>query len=222
MATEDSKSTSHDAASSLPWLESIAQIVIFYSIGAVLRGNRIVRSGLHPRRHRLLAVERARHRGVLHVRVLWYRWHTKNRLRYPFSMLAMIDLLAILPFYLGLAVDLRLRLVRTLRILRLFKLYRYNTALQNVMHGIPQSQERAGRGRLRRRDRESCSARWRSTNSSTSPAGQVRRLSDAVWWSFVTLTTVGYGDLIRSRRAAGSLRSSRWWSASASSARSSA
>lgn len=49
------------------------------------------------------------------------RW---PRLKYTFSLYALIDLLAILPFYLSAFVHIDLRLLRVLRLLRLLKLFR--------------------------------------------------------------------------------------------------
>ena len=49
------------------------------------------------------------------------RW---PRLKYAFSLYALIDLLAILPFYLSAFVHIDLRLLRVLRLLRLLKLFR--------------------------------------------------------------------------------------------------
>lgn len=49
------------------------------------------------------------------------RW---PRLKYAFSLYALIDLLAILPFYLSAFVTIDLRLLRVLRLLRLLKLFR--------------------------------------------------------------------------------------------------
>ena len=45
------------------------------------------------------------------------RWAlSENRSRYPFSFLAIVDLLAILPFYISLGIDIRgLRAIRLLR-----------------------------------------------------------------------------------------------------------
>ena len=57
------------------------------------------------------------------------------RIRYIFSFMALIDLFAILPFYLPLVftVDLRvLRMFRLLRLLRLLKMNRYITALVSI------------------------------------------------------------------------------------------
>ncbi|MEK7245281.1 MAG: ion transporter, partial [Pseudomonadota bacterium] len=50
----------------------------------------------------------------------------RARLRYAMSFHAVIDLLAILPFYLAALVQIDLRFLRILRILRLLKLTRYS------------------------------------------------------------------------------------------------
>ena len=52
-----------------------------------------------------------------------------GRLRYMLTPIALVDLLAILPFYLSLYVTIDLRFLRVLRLLRLFKLTRYSPAL---------------------------------------------------------------------------------------------
>ena len=59
----------------------------------------------------------------------------KARLRYIFSFMALIDLLAILPAYLPMIIpiDLRvLRILRTIRIFRIFKINRYTNALKTI------------------------------------------------------------------------------------------
>ena len=59
----------------------------------------------------------------------------KARLKYVFSFMALIDLFAILPFYLPFIfpIDLRvLRMLRIIRLLRIFKVSRYTTALTTI------------------------------------------------------------------------------------------
>ncbi len=62
-----------------------------------------------------------------------YRHPLWGRLRYAFSTIALIDLLAILPFYLPLLGLEELRYLRSLRLFRLFKLFRYS-AIQRPSH----------------------------------------------------------------------------------------
>jgi voltage-gated potassium channel len=73
------------------------------------------------------------------------RWIRSKNWRYPITFTAIVDLLAVLPFYVGFLVDLRvLRLIRTLRMLRLFKLHRYNTALRSFVASIRNAGDQLG------------------------------------------------------------------------------
>jgi voltage-gated potassium channel len=119
-------------------------------------------------------------------------------LKQVFSFMAVIDLLAILPFYLPLAVrlDLRfLRILRLFRLLRIFKLNRYNTSMELI-------------GRVIRNEREkifitsfimfvmimlSASAMYYVENEAQPE--QFPNIIATVWWAVATLTTVGYGDV---------------------------
>jgi voltage-gated potassium channel len=135
--------------------------------------------------------------GILFTLEYLYRWWTaKDRLRHPVTLMALIDAAAVLPFYLGLIVDLRtLKLIRTLRVLRVFKLYRYNTALQNVLHGFRKvKHELAVVGLVVVIVVVVSSEAMYEFEHDVQP-DKFGRLSDSVWWSFVTLTTVGYGDM---------------------------
>ncbi len=54
-----------------------------------------------------------------------------RKLAFVFSFFGIIDLVAILPFYLALGIDLRsIRVFRLLRLFRVFKLARYSDAIQ--------------------------------------------------------------------------------------------
>ena len=57
-----------------------------------------------------------------------------NKLKFIFSFYGLIDLLAILPFYLNTGIDLRsIRIFRLLRLFRAFKLFRYSKAINRFM-----------------------------------------------------------------------------------------
>lgn len=121
-------------------------------------------------------------------------------LKYIFSFMAIVDLLAILPFFLPfVSVDLRflrmLRLLRTTRLLRVFKLGRYTSSLQMISDVVKKtsSQLVSSIG--------VCfilmlfaSILMYSAENPTQPEAFPNVIS-SLWWAVCTLTTVGYGDV---------------------------
>lgn len=126
------------------------------------------------------------------------RWATAARKRsYPFRPLAIVDLLAVLPFYFGFLVDLRmLRLVRTLRILRLFKLFRYNEALKSFSRSCEKVQRELNVLGIAVVFLVFFSGSIMFEAERNVQPQMFGRYSDGIWWSVVTLTTVGYGDKV--------------------------
>ncbi|MDB5339156.1 MAG: voltage-gated potassium channel [Planctomycetaceae bacterium] len=125
------------------------------------------------------------------------RWISSRSWIYPFRLMAIIDLLAILPFYLGFLFDLRsLRLIRAGRVLRLMKLYRYTDALNGIQNAFMQVRYEFGiigfavftLGCL-------CSVGIYESEKNVQPQ-MFAKLSDAAWYTVTTLTTVGYGDKV--------------------------
>ena len=62
-----------------------------------------------------------------------YRHPVFGRLRYALTPLAVIDLLAVLPFYLAFLVPMDLRLLRVFRLIRVLKVTRYSAALRSLV-----------------------------------------------------------------------------------------
>ncbi|MCA9124287.1 MAG: ion transporter [Planctomycetaceae bacterium] len=114
---------------------------------------------------------------------------------YPYSRLGIIDLVAILPFWAGFAVPpAALHYVRTLRILRLFKFYRYSKAMRSFVAGLVKARERlAGMGMVVLILLMFGAVGMYEIEGTEQP-DKFGTLMNAFWWTTVTLTTVGYGD----------------------------
>jgi voltage-gated potassium channel len=112
------------------------------------------------------------------------------------SFYGIIDLFAILPFYLTTGLDLRsLRIFRLMRLLRLFKLVRYSKALERLYRAF----------QLVRTDLALCmmaammfvylSAVGIYYFENPAQPEQFKSVFHSLWWAVATLTTVGYGDI---------------------------
>ena len=121
----------------------------------------------------------------------------RGRFRYALTPLAVLDLLAVVPFYLPLlGVDLRvLRAARLLRVLSLGKLVRYSGALQMVARVVARRREElmttlvlAGLLLL------GASTLMYLAERHAQPE-EFSSIPAAMWWGIATLTTVGFGDV---------------------------
>lgn len=126
-----------------------------------------------------------------------YRSPIMGRLRFALRPFLIIDLLAILPFFLPfLGMDLRVvRALRIVRLLRILKLGRYNSALREIGRAISSKREELILTTivLVLLLIISSSLMYFAENQAQPEA--FPDIPSAMWWSVVTLTTVGYGDV---------------------------
>lgn len=120
-----------------------------------------------------------------------------GRLRYAARPLLVIDLLAIVPFYLtALGVALDLRFLRALRLIRVFRLTRYSKGAEAFMRVLKERQDKLV---------IAMSANFVVLLVASSIMYYIEHpaqpdvfssIPATLWWGVVTLTTVGYGDVV--------------------------
>ncbi len=127
----------------------------------------------------------------------------KGRLRWMMSPFGLIDLVAILPFYIALFFIgtgeeslLLLRIVRGIRLLRIFKLTRYSPAFQ-IMYSVLKLEAASlmvgGFFLLVFVVMASWGIYLLERDIQPEVFGNIPA---AMWWAIVSLTTVGYGDVV--------------------------
>lgn len=123
-------------------------------------------------------------------------YSAKDRLRFIFSFYGLVDLLAILPFYLAPALDLRsLRLLRLLRVLRLLKLARYHKAFSRLGEAFRLAREELVIFSMATLIFLYLAAVGIYYFENPVQPDVYRSVFDALWWAVTSLTTVGYGDM---------------------------
>ena len=122
------------------------------------------------------------------------------RIKYVLSFMAIIDLLAVLPFYMPFfAADLRflrmVRLLRLFRLLRVFKLGRYFDALQIIVQVLRKSAAQLVISVVLCLFVMLFSAIVMYTVENPVQPEQFPNVIASLWSAICTLTTVGYGDV---------------------------
>lgn len=121
-----------------------------------------------------------------------------SRVRFGFSFMALIDLFAILPFYLPvlLPFDLRfLRVVRLTRLFRIFKLNRYSRALNLISKVMKDKKEELFATVFIMFFIILISSTLIYYIEYEVQPEAFPNVIASFWWSIATLTTVGYGDV---------------------------
>jgi voltage-gated potassium channel len=117
----------------------------------------------------------------------------QKKLNFIFSFFGLIDLLAIVPFYLFTGADMRS--LRLFRLLRLFKLFRYSQAINLYKNSF-----KAVRDELAIFGTVAIIILYLSGvgiyyfEHDVQPQA-FQSIFDGLWWALSTLTTVGYGDI---------------------------
>lgn len=120
---------------------------------------------------------------------------SESRIKFFFSFFGLIDLIAILPFYLSLGMDLKsLRAIRLFRILRLFKFLRYGNTMEKIKNSFNTIKRELFLFTLATLMLLYFSSIGIYYFENEAQPEIFASIFDAMWWSVATLTTVGYGD----------------------------
>lgn len=121
-----------------------------------------------------------------------------GRIRYAFSLMAIIDLLAILPTFLPMIFPLDLRIVRflrTFRLFRLFKMSRYVESLNTLDDVIRSKKEELLVTVVMILMLLLFSSSLMYLVENEAQPDKFPNIPASMWWGVATLTTVGYGDV---------------------------
>lgn len=174
------------------WVQLVIQTLIFYSVATMILETL---PALEPY-HAYFAVSDTIIAIVFTVEYLAFWAISDNKRKYPFTIDSMIDLMAIVPFFLQFGTPfLALRAIRFLRIFRILKLSKYNRAVDTLSLAV------------KRCAAElwitvyiavivillSSTALYVAENEAQPEAYE--SIPAAMWSAIATLTTVGYGDV---------------------------
>jgi voltage-gated potassium channel len=126
-----------------------------------------------------------------------------GRLRFAATPLALVDLSAVLPFYLPfIHADLRgmrmfrmIRIMRVMRIARIAKLGRYSESLQMLLRVVKSRREPLLSSVLILLILAVVSATLMFYAENKAQPDRFSSIPAAMWWAVATLTTIGYGDV---------------------------
>jgi voltage-gated potassium channel len=120
----------------------------------------------------------------------------RGRLRYMLSPLALVDLIAILPFYLSFLLPVDLRFMRVFRLFLIFKLTRYQASMSLLARVLRNEAGPIAAALFVLAMLLVVAASFAYLAEREAQPLVFASIPDAMWWAIVTMTTVGYGDMV--------------------------
>jgi voltage-gated potassium channel len=115
---------------------------------------------------------------------------------FVFSFFGIVDILSILPFYLSTGLDLRaVRMLRLFRLFRILKLVRYSAALNRFKSAFAIAKEELMLFLFATMAMFYLSGVGIYYFENEAQPEAFSSIFHSLWWSVITLTTVGYGDI---------------------------
>lgn len=121
---------------------------------------------------------------------------SERRIKFIFSFYGLVDLAAILPFYIASGLDLRaVRVFRLLRLVRILKLLKYSKAIDRFHRALVIAKEELILFGFVAAIMLYLSAVGIYYFENSAQPEQFKSVFHSLWWAVTTLTTVGYGDM---------------------------
>jgi len=134
--------------------------------------------------------------GIFTLEYLLRIYVADKKLAFVFSFFGLIDLLAILPFYLATGLDLRsVRVFRLLRLFRVLKLLRYSDAINRFHRALVIAKEELVLFSCVTLIMVYLAAVGIYYFENAAQPENFKSIFHSLWWSVATLTTVGYGEV---------------------------
>ncbi|HMN73784.1 MAG TPA: cyclic nucleotide-gated ion channel [Rhodoblastus sp.] len=120
----------------------------------------------------------------------------RARLKYARTPYAIVDLATIAPFYLGLFLPGDFRVLLLLRLARFFKLARYSPGMRSLAAALKAERKALGASAVIIFGVVLVMASAMHIAEHAARPDKFGSIPEAMWWAVVTITTVGYGDVV--------------------------
>lgn len=120
----------------------------------------------------------------------------RARLRYLASADGLIDLIAVVPFWLALVFPGELQMLAILRVLRFLKLGRYSPAMRSLLAAVYEERRALFGCFIILIGSALIAATAMHLLEAQAQPDKFGTIPDSMWWAIVTLGTIGYGDVV--------------------------
>jgi len=120
----------------------------------------------------------------------------RARLNFVLSPAGLVDLFAVFPFWIAMAVPVDLRFVLVFRVIRFLKLARYSPAMRSLIEALYNERRALFGCVVILVGATLVAASLMHLAERHAQPDKFGTIPDAMWWAIVTLGTVGYGDVV--------------------------